>query len=289
MPADHPDTIEALMRVVTCMNDRGAYAEAEPMAREAIKLTTAKFGNNNHRTGEAIYLLAQSRHRQGHGEEAADLYKQSIACYPDDEVVPVSITDSMVGLGAILVSRGELDDALALFERALALRVEQYGEGDLRSIATLTDKATLLYRAKRYDQAAPISLRSLELRRRLYPTEHPEIIKQERNTVKILLAAGDAEHALPILNHLVIADAKEFGNPSWPAANALISRASCYIKLHEAELAERDLTEAAAIMAKTPDLPPEAGDLLAGRLASLWDLRGDHAKAEEFRAQIKKR
>ena len=90
-----------------------------------------------------------------------------------------------------------------------------------------------------------------------------------------------------MLNKVIAADGREFGQTSWPVASGLLARASCLIKLRRLAEAEQQIAAAAAMFPSIPNLPASAKATLAERLASLHEARGEPEKAAEYRSQAK--
>ncbi len=287
LPPDHPDTISAILRLATCLTDQRETARAEPLAREALALTRAKYGPSHFRTAEALFRLGLCRHLTGKPDEAEPLYREALAIYPrEDAHCPVAVTDPMCTLAAICLSRGENAQAESLYREALERRVRQYGDQDLRSAATMIDLAETLARSRRYAEAEPHARRALEIKSRCLQPGDPWIADAMRKLVMILLRQDKAADAAPLLEQVIIADGKQFGNPSWRVASGMIAHASCLIKLRELPRAEQELAAVAAMYTSIPELPPVAAAALAEQMAGLYDAYGDHDKAAQYRAQL---
>ncbi len=59
---------------------QGRYSEAEPYAKEALRLGTEEFGPNDPFTASLFSYLAALYYAQGHYAEAEPLYQRALAC-----------------------------------------------------------------------------------------------------------------------------------------------------------------------------------------------------------------
>ncbi len=284
LPENHPDRINALMRLTVCRIDRGGFEEAEPGAQSALNAARSRFTLPSNRVGEAIFLVANCRRGLGHPEEAEPLYKEAIAAYPADPAAcPVSITDPMCALGMIYSARGEFEPSLALLRDALDRRVAQYGEKDLRCASTMEDLALVLQRSGHLAEAATMADRSLKVLRALFPADHPRVVEGERTLARIYLAQGKPAEAAPLLEHLIRMEAVEGGADSWSVCAAMLAHASCLIRLHQFADAEKELTQVGALYPSARNRPADAPQRLAQQMADLYQAQGDPERASAFR------
>ncbi len=102
---------------------QGRYSEAEPYAKEALKLVTEEFGPNDPDTAALLDNLAFLYYTQGHYAEAAPLYQRSLAIkekalgpeHPD-------VAQSLETYAALLRQIARTDEAERMEARALWYR-----------------------------------------------------------------------------------------------------------------------------------------------------------------------
>jgi tetratricopeptide (TPR) repeat protein len=102
---------------------QGRYSEAEPYAKEALKLVTEEFGPNDPNTAALLDNLAFLYYTQGHYTEAAPLYKRSLAIkekalgpeHPD-------VAQSLETYAALLRQIARTDEAERMETRVKAIR-----------------------------------------------------------------------------------------------------------------------------------------------------------------------
>ena len=75
-----PELMEAYTRYNT-LYQQGRYSEAEPYAKEALRLGTEEFGSNNPNTAVFLNNLAEVYRTQGRYTEAEPLYKRALVIF----------------------------------------------------------------------------------------------------------------------------------------------------------------------------------------------------------------
>jgi tetratricopeptide (TPR) repeat protein len=108
---------------------QGRYSEAEPYAKEALRLGTEEFGPNDPTTATLLNNLAALYQAQGHYAEAAPLYQRSLtvvekALGPEHPHVATSL-ENCAGL---LRETGRTAEADKMEARAKAIRAKRAKE-----------------------------------------------------------------------------------------------------------------------------------------------------------------
>ncbi len=117
------ELMEANNRVTTLYR-QGRYSEAEPYAKEALRLGTEEFGPNDPSTAVYLNNLAELYRAQGHYAEAEPLYQRALAIrekalgpeHPD-------VAESLNNMAELYRAQGHYAEAEPLYQRSLAIRV----------------------------------------------------------------------------------------------------------------------------------------------------------------------
>ena len=120
---DHPAVAATLENLAGLLAERGDFAAAEPLAREALALHRKKLGGRHPKVGGGINTLAVLLHSRGDLAGAEELFREALALRR--EILPPEHPEtaaSLVGLGAVLADRGEEREAEPLLREALAMR-----------------------------------------------------------------------------------------------------------------------------------------------------------------------
>jgi tetratricopeptide (TPR) repeat protein len=102
---------------------QGRYSEAEPYAKEALKLVTEEFGPNDPNTAALLDNLALLYQTQGHYAEAEPLYQRSLAIW-ESALGPEhpDLAGSLENYAALLRQTARADEAEKMEARANAIR-----------------------------------------------------------------------------------------------------------------------------------------------------------------------
>ncbi len=107
---------------------QGRYSEAEPYAKEALRLGTEEFGPNDPTTATLLNSLAALYRDQGRYGEAEPLNKQSLAILekalgPEHPHVAINLNN----LALLYKFQGHYAKAEPLYQRSLAIRERALG------------------------------------------------------------------------------------------------------------------------------------------------------------------
>ncbi len=108
---------------------QGRYSEAEPYAKEALRLGTKEFGPNDPTTATHLNNLGKLYHAQGRFSEAEPLYKRSLAIWekalgPEHPYVATTLEN----YDALLRKMDRDADAEKMEARAKAIRAKHAQE-----------------------------------------------------------------------------------------------------------------------------------------------------------------
>ena len=121
---------------------QGRYSEAEPYAKEALRLGIEEFGPNDPTTATLLNNLALLYKAQGHYADAEPLYQRSLAIRekalgPEHPDVATSINN----LALLYQAQGRYAEAESLFRRSLAIREKVFGT--VAELVATTESAKL--------------------------------------------------------------------------------------------------------------------------------------------------
>ncbi len=101
---------------------RGRYSEAEPYAKEALRLGTEEFGPNDPSTATLLNNLALLYKTQGHYAEAEPLYQRALAIW-EQALGPEhpDVATSLNNLAELYRVQGHYAEAEPLYQRSLGI------------------------------------------------------------------------------------------------------------------------------------------------------------------------
>jgi tetratricopeptide (TPR) repeat protein len=196
--------------------------------------------------------------------------------------------------GMVLLRQGKLGKARDLFEGAIRIRSAAGIDGSLGDAATLSNIGSIYLRQRRYAQAEPFSLKSLELTASLLGPSHPDLTLTLPGLAEVYFQMGRYADSMRLYQRsLAILAILRDASPRLDGriAGILYLVSSNYLKRGDEAGAEQALTEAVELVRHTnvmddpgvPDLFDSYATLLR-RLGRTDQARQAHAEAQRLRA-----
>jgi len=264
------------------LGDRGEFARAEVLLREALDLDRARLGPDHPNVLAHMQTLGSVYREWGRPQDAVPLYRRSwelaTAVYGADHPTTLGCRSNLA-LG--LSDAGLYDEALAHGEAVAAERTRLLGPDHPSTLVTQLNLTSLHLR--RGDPAAAAAL-AREVRERVLLTlgpDHRYALILEGHLGRALLAGGDPVAAE---RHLRASAEgyREHGQPGgWRLGSALVRLGECEAALARFADAEATLLEAHRILAAAPGPADERTGEAAQALADLyerWDRADDAAR-----------
>ena len=195
-PAGDPEIAEALRRQGVILTDRGQYAEAERVLRQALDQRRHGPGEVGARLAETIDDLAAALRSGGKLEEAETAVREALAIrrrvFPADSP---EIATSLNNLALMLRERGRFAEAEPLYREALAIRRRTLGADHPDIAGTLSNLAALLRQEGRLVEAEGTVRESVALNRKLFGDDNPNTIQSLNALAAILQSLGRYDEA----------------------------------------------------------------------------------------------
>jgi CHAT domain-containing protein/Tfp pilus assembly protein PilF len=223
--------------------------------------------------GEAARVaraLAGVYRAQGQEQKAQDVLIRSIQALEAD---PKAQAEALLEFGVTSFERGQLDQALTLYQRALGLFQRL---GDRKGTGGALNNIALIYQALGQNKTA---LEHFERSLAFADLSDPkELGRTLTNLGGICLSLGDPEAALRHFNRAVQVEQSR-RDPKAHAA-ALDGLGQAYGTLRQHDKAIENMTKALALVQPTGDL--RAGARILGNLGATCKGKGDYAKAVDY-------
>ncbi len=146
-----PQLMEAYNSYIT-LYQQGRYSEAEPYAKEALRLGTDEFGPNDPSTAALLNNLAELYRAQGKYAEKAFGPE-----HPD-------VAQSLNNLAGLYQTQGRYAEAEPLYQRSLAIREKALGPEHPDVAQSLENYAALLRETGRGTEAERMWARAIAIR-----------------------------------------------------------------------------------------------------------------------------
>jgi tetratricopeptide (TPR) repeat protein len=271
---------DELNKKVVELYQAGKYAEAIPLAQQALAIYEKALGPDHPDVPTALTNLAALHYQQGRYVEAEPLLKRALAIRekalgPDHPDVATALNN----LAELYRDQGRYAEAEPLYKRALAIWEKALGPDHPDVATALNNLALLYYQQGRYVEAEPLYKRALAIREKALGPDHPNVAAALNNLAVLYKEQGRYAEAEPLYKRSLAIWEKALG-PDHPAvATALNNLAELYRNQGRYAEAEPLYKRALAIWEKAlgPDHPDVATAL--NNLAELYADQGRFADA----------
>ncbi|MGQ0640185.1 MAG: tetratricopeptide repeat protein, partial [Gemmatimonadaceae bacterium] len=175
----------------------GLPAEAEPLAREALRLRRHVFGEQHPDVSASLNLLGWIMRQREDLVEAERLLREAIAvgrtAFPAEG--DPRLARALNDLGVVRDARADYAEAKALYEESLAMRKRFLGERHLGVAITTSNLAVVLFRLDDLSGAVTTARSALGLLRDLLGDDHQRTSNVKTNLATMLSRQRDHEAA----------------------------------------------------------------------------------------------
>ena len=174
----------------------GAYEQAEPHLRRALRLRRAELGEESEHTVQSMIQLGYLCVRQDQPDEALRLTERALELSRrvlGDEHLQTVL--ALSNLGILHANPREYDDAELLFEEALELARRAFGEDHETTLSCINNLAHLYLFQGRYDDAERLHVRVLEIALRDFGEEDPRTLTSMDNLAELCRRQHRTEEA----------------------------------------------------------------------------------------------
>ena len=265
----------------TQLYQQGRYAEALPIAIEALKVAEAAFGPDSAWVAADLHTIALIYSGQGRYSEAEPLFRRALQAQekvagPDDRMVATFLSN----IALLYDSEGRYAEAEPLYLRAVRIHEKTAGTDHPDLATDLNNLSTLYHHQGRYADAETLSQRALRIDEQALGPDNPNIARDLNNLAVLYDHQGKYVAAETFYQRALSIYEKALGTDHPVVATALNNLASLYMDQGKYEEAA-PLYERAVRIGKEalgPDSPDFAKYL--NNLATLYDEEGKEAEAE---------
>ncbi len=169
------------------LSERGRYADAEPLLREAIATWSEHDGPASEYVAVGLNNLASILRQQGRLGDAVPVLEQAIAIrrqrfgngHP-------ALAQALGHLGQVYNAQGEFARAEPLLREALGIRQRAYGDDHPDTITALNNLTSLLHDQGDLAAAEPLYRTAVQSVRKRLGAEHPDYAVQLNNLATLL-------------------------------------------------------------------------------------------------------
>ena len=206
----------AMNKLVHLLHETNRIEEAEPLARQALAIDQAAFGNHDLNVARDMNNLAGLLQDTNRFDEAEILTRKALDIFVatlggHDPTVAAGLNN----LSQLLMETNRLEEAEPLLRQALAIDEAAFGNHHPNVATRLTSLASLLASSKRLpriEEAESIMRRALAIDEAAFGSQHPRVATDLHNLAILLKNTNRFGEAEPILRRALAVDEDAFGN-----------------------------------------------------------------------------
>lgn len=189
-----PLQVEAWFRRGALRGRQGQYEDAERDLEQAY-LLALEIGHDELDAAAAVELTWLVGNLRGRHEQGLWWGKTGLAMARGLRV-PLREADALQAVGIVRMENGDYEEALAVFERSLAIREGELGSEHLAVGDTVNSLGNVLTKLGRYEEALAQHRRALAIRTQALSPQHPLLANSLVNLGNVLASRGAHEDAL---------------------------------------------------------------------------------------------
>ena len=257
--------------------------QAERAFRGAYERVRARLGENDPRTLGPLTTLAWFAydHPSDDGSEAGLLFRRGFAIAEKGRDIDGSTRVQLIdGLGSVTARDGDNEGALRLYEEAVRVAEDGYGDTASQVAAPLRHLAWATMRASRLEDAERLARRALAIAWRNYGRRSGDLVPFMRILADIRDMQGELAEATAIRDEVLRLAGHSLGQ-SAARAQTLVDLGSVRAREGKYREAEQLYEEALAISSTNESGRRQVPSALL-ELASLRRMEGRYGEAEQF-------
>ncbi len=264
------------------LEERGQYAEAEPLLRQALVIRQHVLGENHPDTAQSLHNLAINYWDLINYAEAEALLRQALVIRQQTlgEHHPLSIltlNDLAVLFYSVLQNYTEAEP---LLQQVLVLRRHVLGEQHADTAQSFNNLAVLYRIQGKYEEAELLALQSLMIFQRVLGEQHPDTAQAYNNLALLYWYQGKYGEAEPLYQQALIIYEHLFGPQHVSTITVLNNLGRLYYMQGNYTEAEPRLQQALAVREQTlGSQHPDTAQSL-NNVGLLYYIQGNHAQAE---------
>jgi len=249
---DSPELGVSHFRLGTLFQEAGRLSEAIDQFERALEIRHRVLGEDHPLVNEVLSQLGTATYLDANYEASRDWTQQALDSIERTEIaMSPSAAILLTNLGQAEAAMGELDAALASFERAEEITERNFGAASVRAGRAKINRAEVLSRFERHGEAERLYAAALRIYEMELPPNHPELNIPLNNlgiTYRALQRFDDAEKVLK----RVIEAYRGYGASSEPdLAVAIFNLARVHAAQSDTEQAEPLYREALEIYSES--------------------------------------
>ena len=161
--------------------------------QEALSMAREQHGQDHVHVAQIRFQIGSAYHDVGGGDSEAE-FREAVRIFRAMEDDPtIEYANSLIALGDVIAVRGRLEESLELYEEALLIHTEMFGEVHPYVATAKSGMGILLYNLGEKEQGLLRLHQAVDINREVYAEEgHPELAAVLMNLGIVLKREGDS-------------------------------------------------------------------------------------------------
>lgn len=190
----HVEVAASLSALANVLNEQGELERAQELAEKVLAMRQQLLAKDDLAIGEGLELLGRVAYFKGEHQDAERFYRQALDLRRSQSE-PRGIADDLAALAGVLTLSGDYDQAVELYDEAIATYRQVLGARHPKIVRTLGDKAFLLQTKGGHEKAESLYREALAMVRELYGPDHPHVGSAQSRLAIFLMTEGDLDEA----------------------------------------------------------------------------------------------
>ncbi|MBE9062846.1 CHAT domain-containing protein [cf. Phormidesmis sp. LEGE 11477] len=274
------EAADELVEQISSLYQAGDYAEALPLAIEALAIRESALGLEHPDTINSLKDVGELHFQLSDYDSAQSFYEKALS-YSEAALGQNHYTTAVVlnGLAKVYVEQGDYNRAIPVFERTVAIVEDVNGVEHINVAYALTSLGKAYVDTGAYERALPVLERSLSIRESTFGTESEEYASGLHSIARLYAATGNFTAAIPVYEQAIAAYQADPNSEDTRLAASLVGLGTTYQELNNYSKATPLVEQALEILERAygKEHIRIANTLIS--LGSIYSAQGEYTKA----------
>jgi len=282
--SDPEGLADSLLVLGRILHRQGDLDSAENHYREAVDIIREHLGPRHIKVARAQSHLGTMLEHKGQLDAAEEIHLEVLAIKREVHGdLHMDHVETLHNLGSVLQRQGRLEEAIAHYEEALTISITLVPDGASGSFYLLNGLANVHQKTGDLDLAEKRYRESQQVLQKFFGPDHPEMGMVLAQLGRISMLKGDAESAEPLLREGVAVLERAAPNQQF-LPDIRVALGDCLAETGQYDEAEQIILGSyGQLNEKLGPTHPRTKNAV-GNLVKLYELSGNAAKADEYRA-----
>ena len=230
----------------------GLYDSAEPLLSDALNLGDSVWGRQTSETAEILFNLAELARLRSNYAHSESLHREVLSIRESSPSLDrPAVANSLHALGLTLYYQGKYDAVAPLYNRALEIYADEFGEESEQVAGIYSSLGSLMHTTNKYDEAEAYFKRSLPIYRKLFGTYHPKIASNLNNLAIVYDEVGQLDAAKSVYEESIAVFRQVYPGDHEFTAETQAHYAGLIQYMGDKEAAEKNYREAIEMLEHT--------------------------------------